>query len=184
VSVSLLIGIGGKAQTGKGTVARMIRDLARLEGHIASPLAYAWPMKARVAALNHYTEEELLTKPDHVRTAYQIEGTEKGRDVYGDNFWVDHLKYMLALMSDEEPRLSVVTIPDARFPNELDYIRAQHGYTIWIESDRGTLANVQAQHRSETSVDQSMFDVVFTNNRDTTLVSLQARVAAWWSTGV
>ena len=169
----LIIGIGGKAQTGKGFAARIIRNHIRARGSIAMPLAYAWPLKARVATLRGYTSEEVLSKPSYVRTAFQIEGTENGRNLYGPDFWVQQLECMVALIMDEEPQCAAITIVDARFPNELEYIKANHGFTIYLESNRGCLVGEHSQHASETSVDNSMFDYVVVNNTDTSELKLR-----------
>jgi hypothetical protein len=154
----------------------MIRRAVRKQGLVAMPWAFALPIKMRVGAEERFTIDEVLKKPPHVRDAFQIGGTEKGRDVYGDDYWVNQLIIGLAMMYDEEPDLDLVTVVDARFPNELAYINDHGGYTIWIDSDRTNLEGVQQTHRSETSVDLSQFDFVLKNNKSTTLENLQVQV--------
>jgi hypothetical protein len=178
-----IIGIGGKAGSGKGYIGRMLRDRARRSGKIAAPWAFAWPLKMRTAMTYGFSVADILQKPEHVRTALQQEGTEKGRDLYGEEFWVGQLKVGLALLQDEEPELKLVTVTDARFPNEIAAIKELGGVTIWVNSDRGSLAGQQAQHRSETSVSAEDFDYVLNNNRTVDPDDLEAEVAEiWWNT--
>lgn len=167
-----IVGFGGKARSGKGTAARLLREIARANDYMAAPMAFAWPVKARRAAMENYSHWEVLAKPPHVRAAFQEEGTEKGRDVFGDDFWVRQLDYNIAMLVDEEPSLDIISIVDARFPNELDYIKDRGGITAWIESDRGGLDGVAGTHRSEVSVESANFDYVINNNKDITLEAL------------
>ena len=61
-----------------------------------------------------------------VREILQILGTEVGRGVFGDDFWVKSLGLRLQ-------DTSAIVISDCRFPNEADFIRSKGGLVIGID---------------------------------------------------
>ena len=62
-----------------------------------------------------------------VRQILQVLGTEGGRDVFGDNLWIDNLKKRVGAAGS-------VVIEDCRFVNEADVIHELSGYTIGCRS--------------------------------------------------
>jgi hypothetical protein len=81
-------------------------------------------------------------------------GTEVGRDMFGDNFWVDQ-----ALREVQDDDLAVFT--DCRFPNEAQAIKDRGG-VVW-RVERPGFGPVNG-HASETSLDDWDFDGIIQNN--------------------
>ncbi len=94
-------------------------------------------------------------------------GTEVGRNVFGQDFWV-HL-----LMGSLDPGQRYV-IPDTRFPNEASAIKAARGQVIRIERPG---VGAVADHPSETALADWAYDAVIVN--DSSLDLLRLRLGAW-----
>lgn len=166
----LLIGLTGRAGSGKSTVAAAIA--ARFPKGQAHVLSFAEPLKAMLAALfesvgddpEEWGKEDpcplLLGKSR--RHAMQTLGTEWGRDCIGPEFWVRLAQARIARLREAaietERRKSpftrfrkgtapfVVVFDDARFDTEADMIRNEGGSLVHLT--RGT-SPVSAAHRSE-----------------------------------
>lgn len=121
------IGFSGKARHGKDTCAEIVRSIAKEEGYLIGSWAFAEPLKASVygAAAGEFSLDEVwVTKPPKVRAHLQIMGTEQGRNVYGQDYWVLQAEAYIASFSTRFPFLSGLTFTDVRFPNEVEAIRA------------------------------------------------------------
>jgi hypothetical protein len=177
-----LFGISGKARHGKDTAAAFLREEAAKAGYNLLILHLALPLKARVygASPDATIADVMYNKPAPIRSALQQEGTELGRDVYGDQFWIRQLEYFIAQFQSVAPFVHGVIVPDVRFPNEADYIKQHNGATIQILSDRPTLTGEAALHRSETALDSydKEFGFAYTlfNNQSTSLDELRKQV--------
>lgn len=88
-----------------------------------------------------------------VRALLQRVGTDAGREVLGEDVWVD------AAMRDLPPGNVVFT--DCRFPNEAAAIQAAGGYVIRIERPGTAPVN---PHPSETALDDFPFDARIIND--------------------
>jgi len=132
VSRPKLIGLVGRARSGKDSVAR------RLYQYSYHPLSLAEPLKraaCEIFGIPFYQAEgkdfdrEAVdpTWGISVREMLQKLGTEGVRDVFGEDHWVRLLAKRLDFASGAG-YLSVVT--DIRFPNEVEMIRARGG-EIW-----------------------------------------------------
>ena len=64
------------------------------------------------------------------RYALQLMGTEVGREVFHEDFWIIRLKKFM----QENPNQNFV-ITDVRFQNELDFVHSMNGIAIEIERD-------------------------------------------------
>lgn len=156
----MIIGLSGYARSGKNTVADIL-------GPDYRQLSFAEPMREAMLKLNPLVEgrirlAELVdeegwqvakTYPE-VRRLLQVFGTEVGRNMFGEDFWVDLAMY------DVSPHEDVV-FTDVRFPNEAEAIREMGGI-IW-RVDRKGIEAVNA-HPSETALDDWNFDRVIDNN--------------------
>ena len=100
--------------------------------------------------------------PD-VRRLLQRLGTEAGRDILGENIWVDTA--FSRVSSDK------IVVTDVRFPNEVAGIRSRGGTVVRVERPRVGPRN---DHPSETSLIGYNFDI-FINN-DGTLEDLHRKV--------
>lgn len=86
--------------------------------------------------------EEAKRQIPYVRRFLQRIGTEMGRGVFGEDFWVDHMRARIEGWTSDE--LSVV-ITDVRYQNEADLIGKLGGQVILIHRPGVT----QGTHVSE-----------------------------------
>ena len=161
----MIIGLTGYAQSGKDTVAKLFVNNGFTQ------MAFADPMREALLQLNplitvggHYAHlqdavkklgwEDLKKLSPQVRPLLQRMGTEVGREMFGENFWVD-----LALQRAAEHR--DVVFSDVRFKNEADAIVERGGAIIRILREGTLPAN---SHRSETEMDDYPVDYVIGNH--------------------
>jgi len=124
----MLIGIGGKAGTGKDTVGAYLVSKYKF-----NKIALADPIKRIVKdifVLDDHTvydrfarEQPLKRWPDWtVRKLLQFVGTELFRNNIDEAIWVKSLWYRV----QDDPKGNYV-ITDIRFPNELEYFKTNAG---------------------------------------------------------
>jgi hypothetical protein len=162
-----IIGFAGKAGTGKNTLADLyVKPLGY------KSVALADEIKLRAVACGVATYEEVFgpKKPAHVRTWLQQEGTERGRDVYGEDIWVRALHARLRRV-EQEWGLSEFVVTDVRFVNEVRFIQQAGGVVFLIEAPRRNLAleltDEQRNHPSERDLEKLFhreFDGVLYND--------------------
>lgn len=173
------IGLSGWARSGKDTVADF---LVKNKGY--SKVSFADPMREallrlspditygdmRGVPLNSVIREasdwELVKEfSPQIRPLMQRLGTEVGREMFGQNFWVD-------LAIDRIPDGSKVVFADVRFPNEAQAVKNLGGQ-VWRIMREGVLpAN---DHISEHALnDYHDFDELILN--DGSLADLEAKV--------
>ena len=160
----MIIGIVGKAGSGKDTVAKFLgeqRDRVRA-------IAFAEPMKWFVKDVYDFSakqmwgpsEERNAVDPRYgfsPRQAWQTLGTEWGRALYA-NTWVD----LGMRRAKEHHRAGYhVVITDCRFQNEADAIRAAGGQ-VW-RVIRPSNSRVDT-HLSETEQDTIAADIELIND--------------------
>ena len=147
-----VIGLSGKSGTGKDYI---IQQCLRPEGYFQ--ISFAWHFKIWLISTGQATYEEVFyTKPEHIRRLMQLEGTERGRDVYGPDVWVDTAFAWMQLWN-ETWGISKFVIGDVRFPNEADRILELGGKVIRITApervENSILTAEQKRHISETALD-------------------------------
>jgi hypothetical protein len=135
-----IVGLCGYAQSGKDTLAKMLVEKEGFERR-----AFADLMKEMLLRINPYvryandygvsqyiTVEELVNvlgweeakKYSNVRQMLQRLGTEAGRDILGENVWVNAV---FETFTGEK-----LAISDVRFPNEAEEIRNRGGAIVRI----------------------------------------------------
>lgn len=160
------IGISGYARAGKDTIADhlvaeygyskvsfatpMREALYRLNPDIRDIAGMVWNVR-QLADLGGW-EDMKTTAPD-IRGLMQRMGTEVGREMFGENFWVD------AAIS-RVPDGAKVVFADVRYPNEADAIRSLSG-EVWRVSREGF--GPANSHTSENAMDDYKFDKTFSN---------------------
>jgi hypothetical protein len=162
----MIIGLSGYARSGKDTVADYL-----IKHNEFIKMSFAAPMKEAMYRLNPivkvdeisslryknivdvYGLDKAKESVPEIRRLLQVFGTEVGRDLFGENFWVD---IVLNNIKNEK-----VVISDVRFKNEADAIRSKGG-KIWriIRKDVGPVTG----HPSETDLDNYKFDNTLINN--------------------
>lgn len=125
----MIIGITGKAGSGKDTVGKII-----VEQYSFVRRAFATPIKQMLAAIGiHEPPREHKESPldgwgFSYRRAAQLLGTEWGRALH-DEIWINAMSFELA--KDAKAGLHTV-ITDVRFENEAAMIRAKGGVIIHL----------------------------------------------------
>lgn len=163
-----VIGLSGYARAGKDTVADYL-----VETYGYTKMSFAAPMKEALLRLNPSIDvdghrmpmetalrmlgwDSLKAMSTEIRPLLQRFGTEVGREMWGEDFWVNAAVNSI-------PDGSKVVFADARFPNEAKAVRELGGQVWRIERDGVGPAN---SHPSEIALDDYDFDQVITNNGD------------------
>ncbi|MFI6205939.1 hypothetical protein ACIBAI_05995 [Streptomyces sp. NPDC051041] len=175
-----LIGLAGAARSGKDTAAQALLDVGWTRRAFADKVRHMLYAMNPVLDEPSYTEgftslryevdtygwEAVKEMYPEVRRYLQRLGTDGGREVLGEDVWVD------ALFRDFETWGPTV-ITDVRFPNEADAIRARDGLVVLIERP-GMKPIREAGHVSENALAGYLFDDVIPN--DGTVDQLRDRV--------
>lgn len=129
----MIIALTGYAGSGKSTAAKHL-----VERHGFTLVKFAGPLKQMMRCLglgDREIEGDLKEQPHLVlnyktpRYAMQTLGTEWGRDLIGENLWVDVAMASAAAVIDQGGR---VVIDDCRFLNEAAAIKAAGGTVVNI----------------------------------------------------
>jgi hypothetical protein len=163
----MIIGLSGYAQTGKDTIADYL-----IKNYGFTRVAFADPIRKALYSLNPNIniadmrgvplassvdgmgwDSVKVFSPD-ARELLQRMGTEVGREIFGENFWVNQ-----AMKKAQEHDRVVFT--DVRYPNELAAILEASG-TVWrVIKDDVEAVN---RHPSETALDDYIFEYIIFNN--------------------
>lgn len=130
----MLVGITGRAQHGKDTVAQV---LVQYFGFVRvgfadalKELAYATnPYIPGIATLQTVVDEmgwEEAKRYPEVRRFLQVLGT-KARDILGSDVWIDAAERKMIAAAPNP-----VVFSDVRFPNEADFIHRWHGVLLRV----------------------------------------------------
>jgi hypothetical protein len=158
-----VIGLSGKAGAGKDWVGReVLRPLGYMQW------AYAWPIKTQMVGRGESFEDVMVNKPPRVRELLQVVGTEQGRDVFGQGYWIRQFGAWLRILH-EELGLRKFYVTDVRFPNEVEAIQELGGKVVRLVHGPGLtypLAGTPAEnHSSETALDKyTRFDGAVRNH--------------------
>jgi hypothetical protein len=140
-----IVGIGGRAGAGKDTFAESLLSFlapycVAIDFHFASllkSLAHALFDWAGLRSEAYYDEhrderEKILERIGLTpRQVWQKFGMAM-RDIYPD-VWVRSLADLL----ERDDGLDIIVIPDVRFSNEMEWIKAQGGWLLYIDSPEG-----------------------------------------------
>lgn len=163
----MIIGLSGYAQTGKDTVAEhLIQRYGYKRVAFADPIRkalYSLDPKVRVAemvgvslanAVDSMGWEEVKRLSSDTRELLQRFGTEVGREMFGQDFWVDQAFRGVSKFND-------IVFTDVRFPNEFRSIKTREGIIIRIVKPGTAAVNY---HASETALDNHNFDATIVND--------------------
>lgn len=171
----IVIGLSGQKRSGKDTAAQMIQEYFPQ----AERLAFADKLKESIAALFNMSLEDIdrlknmeervaidlwAGEPPNLehhtlgsmRLMLQRMGTEVGRELFGERFWLD-----MAFAKTKPDGFYVIT--DCRFDNEAEYVR-ERGGVVW-EIVRPSLESSD-NHASEVPVDRKLIDDIIVNDGD------------------
>jgi hypothetical protein len=173
-----LIGLAGRAGTGKDSIAAGLADR-----HNALRYAFALPLKAGLQAMLGLDPEDLedRERKEQViewlgaspRYLMQTLGTQWGRELVAPDLWVRLARRVIeeARTSPEFGYSPALVISDVRFPDEAALIRELGG---WVVHVRRLDAPPVVEHVSETALPFVAGDLVLDNNG--TLHELDAMV--------
>ena len=186
-----LIGLSGYKRSGKDTVAAHLvahygftryafADIMRTAALALDPIIPQDDGMPETVRLSNFFDDpafptaaewELAKEEPEVRRTLQYLGTEMGRNMFGENFWVDLTFDAIDADVSLGPDARVV-ITDVRFPNEARTVRDKGGHVIRVT--RPNLTTVTDLHISETALDDYTFDATLLN--DSTITDLHDRV--------
>lgn len=163
----MLIGITGKARSGKDTLANFIADkhsnvyLTHWADSLKDMLigffgcsyedVYTGAGKARHNEFWGMTNRELL----------QTIGTDALRNGFRNDVWIK----IMDLKLDKNQDKDIIIIPDTRFNNEAEYIRDKGGIVIEVvRGKNGELSNKELEHSSEKGIDKTLISYIVYNN--------------------
>lgn len=153
----MIIGIHGKARTGKDTIAKhLINKYNFIRYAFADPIKetinplFGWNERHSDGELKEVIDPKWEFSP---RQAYQKFGTEFGRAL-NNNLW-------LIVAEDRIDKNKNYVISDVRFENEATFIRRNGGIVIHVFSNRAQDVN---EHISESGINIDIKDIAITNN--------------------
>lgn len=158
----MIIGLSGYARSGKDTVAELL-----CLNYQFKRISFALPIRDAIYTLNPYLDEKIRVSDEvedygwdvaksnpEMRRLLQVFGTEVGRNLFGENFWIDQA----FKRADGYER---VVFSDVRFPNEAHAIE-QKGGEVWrINRHNHSAVN---SHASEHAMDNYLFKHVIYND--------------------
>ena len=171
IHVKRLIGLTGKARSGKDTTAYILEQEHRFARH-----SFAFSLKQACKNIFGLSESQVngALKEEYdsyweksPRQIMQLVGTECLRVNFGETIWLQSLEKRVNLNPEQE----FVVVSDVRFDNEAKWIR-ENGGVVW-EIRRQDITEV-SPHSSELGVDHSLIDSVIHN--DSGLDSLMTKV--------
>lgn len=152
----VIIGFAGRMHSGKTTAAKELVYIG------FTRVRFAGPLKAMMLALG-LTEEEIDTNPilkEHPcellcgkspRYAMQTIGTEWGRNIIGQDLWINAWKRAVSKLPAHIP----VTVDDVRFENEAEAIRYLGGKVVRIiRPETDTISLTHDSERMDFPVDE------------------------------
>lgn len=174
-----MVGLMGKARAGKDTVADIIvAEYGYRKIAFAAPVYQAalavnplLPMNNEFIRLNELITSvgwDVAKEYNEVRRILQVVGTELGREILGEDCWLD-IAFRKASMSDEQ-----IVFSDVRFLNEAEAISRENGYVIEVIRHGTGLAGARGSHASETQSAEIKPDFIISNNGS--LNDLRSRV--------
>lgn len=169
-----LIGLSGKAGSGKDTFAKFLEPFGYIRISFADPLKTVAKLifgltEGQVTDPRAKEEEDLRWGMSPRRIMQEV--GKKMREIHSD-VW---LRQALARINDERinnDRHNFV-ITDVRFPNEADVIRSLGGVLVRIER-AGVASPTGASDDTETALDKYKFDLYICNNGSLEDLRMQA----------
>ena len=154
----IIIGIIGKAGSGKSTLSKYLVD-----NFDFTRVSFADPLKQICINAGMVTPEECYGehKTDHSRWVLQKVGTEIFRNQVNPDYWVEEMDETLYELIEDG--LSRFVIDDLRFPNEANFVKSfQTGTTIRLIREDFLDSTAGTTHASESLQDTIIPDYTIT----------------------
>lgn len=166
-----LIGITGKAHTGKDTLAHHLRDK---HGHAI--IRFAGPLYSALSALfgvsveyleRHKDDEDFQGTGIPFRRYIQTLGTEWGRNMIHENFWIGLAETTVKQYRRIEGADLPVVVVDIRYENEAAWVREQGGLVIQLHRFAAPpIPGAEGRHDSESGIAFDPRDAIIHNEGD------------------
>ena len=176
----MIIGLAGKMGSGKDYIAqKYIIPIVKKMGKEILQMSFADQIKINVMT-NHNVpyDEVFVKKTQQSRKLLQLEGTEKGRNVFGQDIWIKYFDAWSRVYSARG--IDCIITTDIRFQNELVYIKKNNGIVIKVVAEERnkkrlthesggdiSVYNSLSKHSSECDlddVDDEEYDIVVKND--------------------
>ncbi len=130
IQIDVII-VSGRLGSGKNHISEKVLPLM-LPPKPTLYLAFANHFKIEAIVKDNLDREKVFgDKDDKTRVALQLRGTEEGRNVFGENIWLDMgLEWLYMYLNQGYER---VFITDGRFPNEIDEVMVLNGRQMTIQ---------------------------------------------------
>lgn len=163
-----IVGISGYATAGKDTLGLALADYGYQRfgfADIMKEAAYALDTPVRMydgawssvqPLVDAYGWDKAKKMFPDIRRLLQRLGTEVGRNLFGQDFWVEH-----TMAAIDKAGLDKAVITDCRFANEAQAVAGRDGLVVRVTRAGVGPAN---DHVSEIGLDDWPFDVVVTND--------------------
>lgn len=164
--------VSGKASSGKDTTCTLINDYANLKGLMTVNLQFSSYIKMYAKKISNWNGDN-ATKP---RSLLQILGSEVIRNNIDGKFFIRRIIEDIKVYSYY---FDIITISDARFPDELDDIHSEFENVYRVSIRRPNFNNDlninEKNHVSELALDDyKNYDYVIIN--DSTLNNLNEKI--------
>ena len=162
-----VVGIAGKLQNGKSTLADMIIDIAKTKDMSAIKFAFAGEVKR--VAIDEFGWDGNKDGPG--RTLLQMIGTDTGR-TYNYNIWVEKLDNIISKIKKD---IDIIIIDDVRFYNEIEYIKKfKNNLMIRVDLKKSFFLKLldyiidffSLCHKSEQKLKAEYFDIIILNDKN------------------
>lgn len=164
--VTKLIGLNGKARSGKDSFASIVSESKRVK-----VISFAEPMRKFVCDILDIKREDLdgikedkndLFGGKSPREFLQKLGTEFGRETISNSIWIDSAKVKIknAIASK---KYDYVIVTDVRFDNEAALIHSLGGLIFKVT--RPLVEIDLSSHKSEQGIDEKYVDILFLNDK-------------------
>lgn len=126
-----IIAICGKAGSGKDYIASnyiipYIKDVLKCN---VVQLSFADQMKINVMTKYNISYEDLYElKTQETRKLLQLEGTELGRNVHGQDIWIKYYDNWIKVLKNRG--VDYIITCDVRFQNEFNYLKSKNSIII------------------------------------------------------
>ncbi len=168
---NILVGLVGKKQSGKDTVAGVLHRLSPF-GLNYQRIAFADEIKLELANLTGGNVQHIESHKEEVRPLLQFWGTEYRRKICGEDYWIKKVKLRLDKIST--PALVIFT--DVRFQNEAAYIKELEGFLVRVERPVPSCLNTPDLHSSETEQDKIECDWTLRNHQTIRYLEFEVKI--------
>lgn len=149
-----IIGFSGKLGSGKSYIAEKLFFPKLSSEKPTLCMAVADHIKVDLCVKRNIEYNKLFFSKDvETRRLLQLEATENGRMIYGENIWIKILDTWIKIYTSRGIKQFIIT--DIRFENEFEYIKSKGGKMILVIAiDRVTTELLKETHGDEHKINE------------------------------